>query len=253
MTMQDDVFGSAGVPEEQKPRYFDLLELDGWHGVFNPRPERYDDQNDDHQKLAAEKGLVIFYEYTFIPVGSKGQVITRTATKNSREWREIFNSLKELWGMTDDVAVSKKIGETFHVQNGGGYVARELVQHGTYTNKAGEVKPNWASKIVELFDNEAAAVAAHDAFYNVTTTDEIPGFSEPTDEQVYDRDSLGEKSTAMAFLPQFVKMAQGDKHIVDRDKLAAFINDNPVLSAHFTMESTEVQDAINDVETEPPF
>lgn len=250
MAVNDDIFGEGGVPEEQKPRYFDLFEVDGWHGVFNPRPEPYDDQNDEHKKLRNEKGLVVFYEYFFLPVaGSKGKSINRTCTKDSREWRELFNSLKECWGMTDDAEVSKRIGETFHKNKGGGFVARELLAIGKYTSKAGEEKTNWASKIVEVFPNEDAAIAAHDKFYNVTSSnDNIPGFGEAEPPTGFD-----DKSSAMLFLPEFVKMAKGKNNKVDRDKLAELINASDVLKAHFTLQSPEVEDAINDAESEPPF
>jgi len=244
--VDNNVFGAGGVPEDQKTRYFDLFEVDGWQGVWNPRPERYDDQNDEHKKLAA-KGLTIFYEYSFIPVGTKGQVITRTSSKNSREWREIFNSLKEYWGMTDDAAVSQKIGETFHVQHGGGYIARELVDIGKYTSKTtGEEKTKWASKIVDVFTDENAAVSAHDEFYNITS--DIPGFDDTEKPTGFD-----DKSSAMLFLPEFVKMAMMSHGRVDRDKLAELIESSDVLKAHFTVQSQEVEDAINDAETEPPF
>jgi len=100
--------------------------------------------------------------------------------------------------------------------------------------------------ILDAFDTQEAAQAANDEFYSTEASGgNVWGTIEPEPPT-----GFGDKTTAMAFLPNFVKMSM-ENNKVNRDKLQEFIKSNDVLKAHFSMESEEVKTAIKDAEV--PF
>jgi len=102
--------------------------------------------------------------------------------------------------------------------------------------------------LLDVFDSQEAAQAANDEFYGVESgNDSIPGFDDTTSGSVEPPTNFGDKQTALAFLPNFVKMSMSNGK-VNRDKLQNFIDSNEVLKAHFSMESEEVQNAIQQAE-----
>lgn len=105
--------------------------------------------------------------------------------------------------------------------------------------------------ILDVFENEEAARKASDEFYGVEG--QTSGVWDEAKKEAEPPTGFDDKSSAMLFLPEFVRMARGENGKIDRDKLAGLIESNDVLKAHFTLESEEVQDAINDLEQEPPF
>jgi len=102
--------------------------------------------------------------------------------------------------------------------------------------------------ILDVFKSQQEALKASDDHYGVEPSSSPVVTNSPSHETM--AQSVGDKATALAFLPNFIQMAKdGDK--IDLVKLAGLIDDNVILKAHFNLSSPEVQKAIKDAEV--PF
>lgn len=102
--------------------------------------------------------------------------------------------------------------------------------------------------ILNVFATQEEAQKASDDYYGIEG--QTSGVWEEAKTEPEPPTGFGDKTTALAFLPNFVKMSMGGDNKVDRDKLAEFIEANEVLKAHFTMQSKEVLKAIKEAEGE---
>lgn len=103
--------------------------------------------------------------------------------------------------------------------------------------------------ILDVFNSQEEAEAASNEHYGVE--DSTSGVWDGDKKESEPPTGFDDKSSAMLFLPEFVKMALGQNHKVDRDKLAELIASSDVLKAHFTLQSEEVVKAIEEVESLP--
>lgn len=149
----------------------------------------------------------------------------------------------------------------------GKYAQVELVKYGSY-QKDGETKEKTAPKVLVLYPDQATCLAAYDetvrdrAVANGTPIDELNeqlfgatptaaksnGSTNGTNDQ--------ERNTALAFLPAIIRTCRHDGNEnkgIDITKLEQQIKSNSLLSKHFTIDSTEVTEAVNQVLKEGAF
>lgn len=130
------------------------------------------------------------------------------------------------------------------------WVEVEMVQTGTYTNKAGEEKPLTAFKIIRVFPNETAANTAYAAYYNgggQAAATPAAGSYQPDGTPTNGGNGNAQRAVAAKFLPALWKIAGGDI-----DKFITGIAKNPVTSRYFDIDSPEVVAVIAPT-TERPF
>lgn len=156
-----------------------------------------------------------------------------------RQWRSYRKNDVQYW--RDRAETERQNGQEDEAQKSAGKIQID--------ERGNEFVEKRYIHILDVFNSQEAAQAASDEIYGVESANTIPGFE--SDESA-PPENYGDKESALLFLPEFVKMAMnGNK--VDRDKLAGLIESSDVLKAHFTLQSPEVEDAIADAESTPPW
>lgn len=158
-----------------------------------------------------------------------------------RQWRSYRKNDVQYW--RDRATTERQNGQEDEAQKSAGKIQID--------ERGNEFVEKRYIHILDVFNSQEEAQAANDEFYGVEGS--ASGVWDGDKKEAEPPTGFDDKSSAMLFLPEFVKMAMGENHRVDRDKLAELINASDVLKAHFTLQSPEVEDAINDAEAEPPF
>lgn len=124
-----------------------------------------------------------------------------------------------------------------------------------YNDKGRPYVIKGAFYIDEVYPDENKALAAHDAIWGIgsSESDINNAFGVAGETAAPAPPEMAAKSTALAFLPSFVKMAMNGGGKVDREALAQTIATNDILKLHFTIESPEVVAEIAKLEAEPVF
>jgi hypothetical protein len=112
-----------------------------------------------------------------------------------------------------------------------------------------------AIKLLRMFRDENECILEHDKAKGIENSQNGTAnpFSTSGETAAPAPPEMAAKSTALAFLPSFVKMAMNGGGKVDREALAQTIATNDILKLHFTIESPEVVAEIAKLETEPAF
>lgn len=156
-----------------------------------------------------------------------------------RQWRSYRKNDVQYWR---DRAETEK-------QNGQDEEAKKSIGRIQCDERGNEFVEKRYVHIFDVFASEDEALKASDEFYGVENGAAVWGESkEPEPPTGFD-----DRKTALDFLPNFVKMALGENHKVDLEKLQSFFDDNEVLNKHFTLKSPEVKEAIAALEATPPF
>ena len=158
-----------------------------------------------------------------------------------RSWRSYRKNDVQYW--RDRAETERQNGQEDEAQKSAGKIQID--------EKGNEFVEKRYIHILDVFNSQEEAQAANDEFYG--TDGQTSGVWDEAKKEAEPPTGFDDKSSAMLFLPEFVRMARGENGKIDRDKLAGLIESSDVLKAHFTLQSPEVEDAINDAESEPPF
>lgn len=216
MTTYNDPFDAAENPEINLPEYYGQAQLDMYFCILQKGVGKvpFDEtkHNPTDRRTAIKLGIIPLAE----------QNITRDVYKDyiaeSNAWSRItLPSIR---------AVGLKVRELHNA-----WVRMSYVKDGaTYTNRNGETADSLALKVLAVYPDKAACLAA---YQNQTVT----SGQEPANGHT---SNARDKETALEFIKTMIKTMHGDEVL-----LAETIANTPMLAKYFTIQSPEVRAALH--------
>ena len=242
----DDPFESASNAEVAPRRYYGQLSIDAWYCALVKGQGKVPFDPQQHERRATALTLAV------VPIADQNVSfeLKREMIAESREWAGIVKPSLAEAGVTAGLWQEPKEFNLKQCRNI--WVQCEFVGTGRkYRTKQGDERESTTFSFIAIYPDMNTCRAAYfkDTGQSPPTSDEygeeIPGVGpEPSAQAPLANDK--DRKTALAFLEVIVKQAGGDA-----DAVAAQIAAMPVINKFYSIDSSEVQKLLAEVEGVP--